>query len=505
MCFYRLPLIGNYTNSFLFILPLAFSVASYANNVVVDQIDVVDGAVPEQSTISMRLSWDNSWRLTTGPANYDAIWLFAKFRTNAGPWQHVKLEGGVPIPAGATIDLYDGGIGAMIYRNSPGMGAMVMNNLKFTWDHGAVGIPSVKDILDLRVFALEMVFVPEGGFYLGTGTAVSGGVDEDFEFKTGGENGNALFIDSSDPLTFGNAAGELYYRDFGFSFDSPPPPVLPADFPKGYRGFYCMKYETSQQQWVDFFNTLTPDQKLARDVTDSDGKRSDAVVNRNAVSWTDPMVMATTSLPFVPMNFVSADDMLAYFDWAGLRPMTEMEYEKASRGSLNPVNGEYAWGTAAIHDERYEIEGAGSELELITNPSSIRGNAVYDLTTPTDASLQGPLRCGIFAASSPVAERIPTGASYYGIMELCGNLYEGTIDPAAGGGATFTNQHGDGQLTADGQANVPTWPVGGAGTGLRGGRYGHQVGYLPTSERRWMLAGLRGRSNLHQMRGVRGR
>ena len=37
-------------------------------------------------------------------------------------------------------------------------------------------------------------------------------------------------------------------------------------------------------------------------------------------------------------------DLTSYLDWSGLRPMTEFEYEKACRGTLNPVAYEYPWG-----------------------------------------------------------------------------------------------------------------------------------------------------------------
>ena len=30
--------------------------------------------------IMASLRWENSWRISTGPANYDAVWVFAKYR-----------------------------------------------------------------------------------------------------------------------------------------------------------------------------------------------------------------------------------------------------------------------------------------------------------------------------------------------------------------------------------------------------------------------------------------
>ena len=48
--------------------------------------------------------------------------------------------------------------------------------------------------------------------------------------------------------------------------------TIPSSFPKGYAGIYCMKYEITQKQYVDFFNTLSTantTQKNARNLANS--------------------------------------------------------------------------------------------------------------------------------------------------------------------------------------------------------------------------------------------
>jgi hypothetical protein len=48
----------------------------------------------------------------------------------------------------------------------------------------------------------------------------------------------------------------------------------------------------------------------------------------------------------IALSYVSISDMLAYLDWSGLRPMTELEFEKLCRGAyIPPIAGEYAWGS----------------------------------------------------------------------------------------------------------------------------------------------------------------
>jgi hypothetical protein len=49
--------------------------------------------------------------------------------------------------------------------------------------------------------------------------------------------------------------------------------------------------------------------------------------------------------------------MAAFADWSGLRPMSELEYEKACRGYNTPaVPNEYAWGNAKLFLPHWELE-----------------------------------------------------------------------------------------------------------------------------------------------------
>jgi formylglycine-generating enzyme required for sulfatase activity len=237
-----------------------------------------------------------------------------------------------------------------------------------------------------------------------------------------------------------------------------------------------MKYEVTQQQYVDFLNTLTQTQADARKYT------LDPLAYRYAITGSAVGSYATTN-PNVACNNLSWADDAAYADWSGLRPMTELEFEKACRGPQAAVVGEYAWGTATVAGSAYTLSDAGASNEgIATNYSTTVGNAMY--TTTKVSGNEGPLRVGIFAANGMNSGRVSAGASYWGIMELSGNLYERPVTIANATGRAFTGTHGDGQLTSNGDADAATWPGADAvGAGWRGGSWYYDTYYMQVSDR----------------------
>jgi len=209
----------------------------------------------------------------------------------------------------------------------------------------------------------------------------------------------------------------------------------------------------------------------------------------------------TTDGQNIACNFLAWPDVAAYLDWSGLRPMTELEFEKACRGPNNPVGGEYAWGNAIIHTSPYTFANEGSPNESISSLPQNVGNCFYAGTKPATNKPIG--RCGIFAASSTNHTRIETGASYYGIMEMSGNTWEICVNIRRPGGKSFTGLHGDGELIATGDANEDHWPgingndddsqpngtyqtagvTGNAGAGSRGGNISMDLDGLAISSR----------------------
>ena len=483
-----------------------------ANDITVSTARVIPAADYSTADIAFDLSWGNSWRVSATPNNWDAAWVFAKFRVDQGDWQHVTLGPLVSAPTDATVDIMDNQ-GAMIYHSSDFSGTTSFQDVQIAWDLAADGYDGAGD-LELKVFALEMVYIPEGAFSLGTGPDTNpGGPNEVDEFYTSGTDSLPYVVSNDGPITVGTAPGNLYFEDT----EDPNATIakrpalrtgtIPATYPQGFRAFYLMKYEMSQQQWVEFYNTLTLTQRQARNVSRASNEE-DADPWRNGVDTTVDLV-ATTSRPVLPMGYLSQNDMFTYLDWAALRPMTEMEFEKAARGTADPVQLEFVWGNKLTRSGGYEIGNKNRATEVVQGPSQNdnRGNAALGTIDDGTQSVSGPLRCGIFAASIPVANRVYAGAGFYGNMELSGNQWESVVVMTDSTSRTFTNTHGDGVITAEGLFDVPTWPTTRNGVGFRGGRTDNAPTFGHISDRTYttlQFSTADSRYKWLQARGVRG-
>jgi formylglycine-generating enzyme required for sulfatase activity len=185
----------------------------------------------------------------------------------------------------------------------------------------------------------------------------------------------------------------------------------------------------------------------------------------------------------IACNYLSWGDLSAYLDWSGLRPMTELEFEKACRGTVAPVANAYPWGTTGIAGGAYTLADPGAANEgIATNYSTTLGNASY---TITDDALDAPMRVGIFAANASNTGRITAGATYYGIMEMGGHLMERAVSVGNANGRLYTGTHGNGVLAANGIPDAITWPAPSSadGAGYRGGSWPAMAVDLQTSSR----------------------
>ncbi|MEM9528314.1 MAG: hypothetical protein AAGA31_17000, partial [Bacteroidota bacterium] len=232
----------------------------FANNVAITNLrtggqEIITGDI----SILFDLSWENSWNVTDGPANFDAVWVFGKYRVNGSPWRHMPSADLVDNSSILNTENYTEG--AIVYRENPGTGNNDFTDISFVFNYRAEGIDDNAD-LEVQLFAVEMVLVPTGAFSLGNGP--QGGQGAFIRNPASGSSPPYLTY----PIT-AEVAINVGPQPFSFNYLSGGDQLgpIPADFPKGHAGFYCMKYEVSQQQWVDFFNTLTPVQQNALDAT----------------------------------------------------------------------------------------------------------------------------------------------------------------------------------------------------------------------------------------------
>jgi formylglycine-generating enzyme required for sulfatase activity len=487
-----------------------------ANDVEVKHVALKGEVAGSHVLVELDLSWENSWRNDLAgpgqmaPHNYDAAWVFVKFSTDGGAtWQHatlsavsaehtVLIDNGVP----ATIKAVADGKGVFIFRAANGAGANNWDDVQLRWNYSADGVAGLTAATIVNVLAVEMVFIPGGSFFAGDQS--SDPIEGQFE---DGASGNPLEITSEAALTLGggsagslgnnNAQGMAHADDFNDGASQ----ILPGAFPKGFAAFYLMKNEITQGQYADFLNLISASQAAKRDIT---GEANYAQF-RGTISGSHPFFSAAAADR--ACNFLSWMDGAAYADWAGLRPMTELEYEKAGRGNQAVISGEYVWGNTAIAQQTGHngTDGSGSET---ATPSGANANF--------DSGISGPVRAGIYAAASG-GSRADAGAAFFGAMELSGNLWERHVTVGKASGRSFTGTHGDGNLTAtagfEGNATNADWPgidavtargiTSGLGAGFRGGGWPDQAKRLRLGNRVCAPSPENGRANHYGFRCVR--
>ena len=449
----------------LFSLILAFSLllgaqkSSFANNLVIGN-PVVNGA-----NLEFTVAWENSWFTTLGSNNYDAVWIFIKRQScTDNLWVHapVNTSSAAHSVTGGLLQV-DGvtdGMGVYVRRFAVGAGAVPTCTV-------SVALQTAPNNVDnFQIHGIEMVFAPQGSFLIGNGTNCG------FTSTTIGA--------TEENSGFNSAAYSSPSCGPGNYFSS-----VPAAFPVGFNAFYSMKYEISQEQYAAFLNTLTYTQQTVRmgaNPSSVIGTAAMGAGGRNGLEIQTPGVVSNVPAIIacdlnnnnvyneandgqnIACGFLSWQDLIAYLDWAAMRPMTEFEFEKLCRGTESYFpGGEYAWGTLSLVSAvSSSLNNAGAANE--TSTSFGAGLCAYQPGA-------GPLRCG-FAAG--LTTRQQAGAGFYGNMELSGNVWEQCVGGISGNGtaASFTTINGNGNIGTAGFCDILTWPSnGGNGSSLRGGSY----------------------------------
>ena len=86
-----------------------------------------------------------------------------------------------------------------------------------------------------------------------------------------------------------------------------------------------MRRELTEGQYAAFLSTLSGRARAARDIT-----TNPAYAESGGTIGTDDTV--TVDDPDRPASFITWADAIGWAAWAGLRPMTEFEFEKIARG-----------------------------------------------------------------------------------------------------------------------------------------------------------------------------
>jgi len=349
---------------------------------------------------------------------------------------------------------------------------------------------------EIEAYGIEMVFIPQG------------------QFEFSGNNGDSNWLER----VVTNETGFRLYRS-GYDGSTSRYNELSADFPKGFQSFYIMKYEISQGQYVKFLNNIG---------NLFSNRYSAANFNQSRYSIQMVGTSFSATEPNRACNYISVQDLLAYLDWSALRPMTELEYEKACKGasgaSVTPI-GSYPWGTNTYTAMRRVSLATENGSELVSDPPGNVANChTYHsatcyygyVTTPAGGCYdlgQGPVGVGIFARDGNES-RVSSGATYYGVMEMGGNVWETTVsaDNDYWGPSTrsYNAQWGDGILDGTtSQANVTGWPdqTNNNFYGNRGGSLGDWPDRMRISDRNYStstyVGSTTGRNALVGGRGVR--
>ncbi|QDU69457.1 SUMF1/EgtB/PvdO family nonheme iron enzyme [Engelhardtia mirabilis] len=395
-------------------------------DVSVSAVGLVPATQPGDSDrVELELRWTDAFR---NARNHDAVWLVLRSGRAAPDRPLLLAPGGHEVEGGGELIVAEDGVGAFLQLAGEGRG-------DFDFEL-SLRLAGESDELP-TVWAMEMVRVPAGPFELGDDAPEARALGA--FYAADGESGAAgpFTVESEAALPVGTGAGALtsdpgdrpQYRGDG---EGP----IPAAFPKGTRAFYVMERELTQGTYARFLNALP---QALRERRRPDRLPAEAE-DRETASIVEVEGVFVARAPARPCNFVTWDDSCALFDFLGLRPMTELEFEKAARGPHRSVALDFPWGTDSVEGLRRRVE------------------RTRDLTA-VDADGEG--------------RREALGLSYWSVWDLSGSLWERVVSAGHPVGRSFRGTHGDGLLDpVTGDATNPDWPKGttsAPGIGFRGG------------------------------------
>lgn len=438
---------------------------TWANN-----LSIANVVKTSDNQLRFDISWDNSWRVSD---YYDAVWIFVKYKNSTEQWQHLDITTTGASSGFAGFKTFDDK-GLMIYRNSSNTGIGTMTGtIDINFDSSTIG-----SFPDFKVFGIEMVYINEGAFFVGDGVSAN-------RFYQGDDDTLPYYVQDSNEITVGNTSNDIN----GLNLTN----NIPSTYPTGFDSFYLMKYEVSQEQYIAFLNTLTPAQQQSRTQSDlsaiSSANRfvmypvtgSNIPGRKNSIAC-DATATNTSPITFyndlnnngipnesddgqnIACNYLTFNDNLAYLEWAAMRPITDMEFEKATRGPAYPIASDVANGTNSV-----------TGLASLTNSGQIN-ESVSNINTDglSNYNIGFPIRVGALANST--STRLQSGGSFYGVMDLTGNVIELSVN-TINSALNYSYIFGSGSLDTNGFST--SWNGDFTNCALKGG--GYYGNSIPTS------------------------
>jgi len=420
------------------------------------QIENVTLAARDAQTaiVTFDISWPNSWRDKT---NHDAAWVFFKFQTDKKTgWRHARLaadkvlnpKGYTQAKGGTLLEFIvprgnDGFTGMFVRRAAAGKGDLSASGVTAVLDlKGNKDLPKDLKSVSIQPFGIQMAYVAEGAFHLGSGGAELNGF---YKYTDGSQALLPYQVTGAGAIPTGRRKDRLWVRMRKGAMPADGGEI-PAPFPNGYAAFYCMKYAITYVQYAGFLSTLTAKEAKVRcpaprrygggivrsgqppNITYSgrEGGGRNAGPGAHGLSWADGAAFAA---------------------WAGLRPITELEVEKAVRGPRKPapdevgssywrVGGFDKWDWHAFkgesHSERTVTVGNTAGRKFAGTHG--RGTTALPADWPQDDAVGAGLRCSWYTPSYPRdAKPYPRGVILIGLdlprTRTSDRLHAASVDP----------------------------------------------------------------------------
>jgi formylglycine-generating enzyme required for sulfatase activity len=386
---------------------------------------VVEVRVINHKQLSFSISWKHCWNLEgkASPNNHDAVYFFLKGSHNNVQSKTLGLKSISSNSNGVIVKLKS--IGGLIETQTQIDTAIKVSLLVDLEE------PLLAGDWNINAYALEMAQIPEGSFWVGDSLS-----------------NNTLGNQKSSPLLIDCISKSVFQKGDTIA--------LTNNAVSGFKAFYLMKQEICQSNYVDFLNSISEEEAelmkpsiLSLPVNSPQrnrcfitqiGKQFGVDANQNSI------LNEGNDGGAIACNWLTNNQLLAYLSWAGLRPLTELEFEKSCRGPIISKPKEFAWGTIYSTDAN-ELVMANTNFETASETGNDSSGLTNHALIAGSRYIEGPIRSGF--AFTQKSNRIRAGAGFYGNADLSGNLWEqclkvqhDTLLPLGNGTVTYPIEWG---------------------------------------------------------------